>query len=227
MKTFKGLYIDTQGVLKSGMFPAEPKRPTGWETKGGLKIEMGGDFGYTNAMEKYHKALQAAKDSGIEVQLDFVTGDLLSGHLPKPCQPDTIHPLPSGWEVEVKQVLEIYGDNSYLECEQVAVLIPPPSSEQELPTPDELEEFVKSIREDGSELSKWARWTKGLFADRDKLRAENEQLRRLVEQKEESQEDRIPVYSTPEGLYIKPSELFALKRVQDLILKISEKRFNP
>lgn len=38
--------------------------------------------------------------------------------------------------------------------------------------------------------------------------------------------DKVTVYATSEGkLYIRPYELFALKRVQDLIMKVSKRNF--
>src|SRR5690606_25148151 len=100
------------------------------------ELEYNGEIGHSiNVQKEYYSALQAAKDSAIEVQLDFVTGDLLSGHLPKPCQLDSIHHLPSGWRVEVGEVLDSVSSGaspfgSVSNYKKVAVLIPPPTSEQ-------------------------------------------------------------------------------------------------
>jgi hypothetical protein len=62
------IYSDKDCKLKYiESLPKEPQQITGFETKGGLKFEMGGDFGYDKAMRKYQSTLQQAKDNAIPI----------------------------------------------------------------------------------------------------------------------------------------------------------------
>lgn len=62
-------YLFHESIWKcfEGELPVKPEPVEDWETKGGLKIHVGGDFGYSKALTKYNKKIATLKASALPV----------------------------------------------------------------------------------------------------------------------------------------------------------------
>lgn len=139
MTTFPAIYIDPQGVIK---YIADcPDSNAIWTD----------DFSYENR-------LQAAKDSAVIFQdQNIVKYVIENGQVTLQCLLDTIHPIPDGYSVEMREESryehEFIGHARHIVV-KVAVLAPPTEqkeSQEELW--DEVEDIVSNEIEDFIEFA--------------------------------------------------------------------------
>ena len=115
MKTSKTYYhAGLFKYLPGDKWPEQPVKPESFQTKGGLKVEMGGDFGYEKALAKYNQALTSA----LKEAIDFEDQEKIESFIIGPNVAANNFVLKEGLysipDVEVDKVPNIYSDERSL-----------------------------------------------------------------------------------------------------------------
>lgn len=128
-------FITKTGEIKllTVELPVEPEPPHSWETKGGLKIEVGGDFGYDKAYSKYKSALQSLftdpEKSVLVSNYGKVFCEITNKYHVAPIPKETIYSLECEVEIRTRVYSGVTPFGSY--SEQLALITFP----EQKPTP--------------------------------------------------------------------------------------------